>query len=275
MLSSLKYQLVNKIEKIPKLQIFIYNLLFHFTFLLPHEKDYHALKLLFKKNEKNAFLDIGGNIGLSTLGWRALGFLSNKIFIFEPDSFLINKYLLKIRSKVNRIFICPFGLSNKKASKKMYMAFYKNKYFHFNNSFSKKYILEKLKNNYPEKHKEFKIIQKNLELKKFDELKFKSKVSFIKIDVEGYDHKVVEGMSKLIKKDKPVILIEYNISNFAIIHNMLQKYYNCHIFDIDKKNFKRLTNVEIKLLIKGKIFESTYVKNSVNIFFIKKNFNFY
>ena len=55
---------------------------------------------------------------------------------------------------------------------------------------------------------------------------------------------------------------------------MLKKYYNCYIFNIDKNNFKKLTNFEIKLLIKGKIFESTYVKNSVNIFFIKKNFKF-
>ena len=99
--SFLKYNLVNKIEKIPLLQIFIYNNLHSLRFLLPHEKDYHALKLLFKKNEKRSFIDVGGNIGLSSAGWRVLGFNSNKILIFEPDNYLNKKYLYRVK----RIFI--------------------------------------------------------------------------------------------------------------------------------------------------------------------------
>ena len=92
--------------------------------------------------------------------------------------------------------------------------------------------------------------------------------------MEGHDHKVIKGMLRFIKKETPVILVEYNMSNFSEIYSMLKKYYNCYIFNIDKNNFKKLNNFEIKLLIKGKIFESSYVKNSVNIFFIKKNFKF-
>ena len=48
----------------PYLQMLIYNNLF-----LPfysQDKDYLGLKLLFNKNETRTFLDIGGNIGLST-----------------------------------------------------------------------------------------------------------------------------------------------------------------------------------------------------------------
>ena len=81
-------------------------------------------------------------------------------------------------------------------------------------------------------------------------------------------------MLRFIEKETPVILVVYNMSNFSEIYFMLKKYYNCYIFNIDKNNFKKLNNFEIKLLIKGKIFESSYVKNSVNIFFIKKNFKF-
>ncbi len=89
----LKHQLIKKIEKIPLLQIFIYNNLKFFKFLLPHDKDYYALKLLFSKNEKRSFLDVGGNIGLSSLGFISLGFKENKIHIFEPDKLLVKKYL--------------------------------------------------------------------------------------------------------------------------------------------------------------------------------------
>ena len=78
----LKHQLIKRIEKIPLLQIFIYNNLKFFSFLFPHDKDYYALKLLFSNNEKRSFLDVGGNIGLSAIGFRELGFNKNKIHIF-------------------------------------------------------------------------------------------------------------------------------------------------------------------------------------------------
>ena len=96
MLVLIKHRLIKIIEKIPLLQVFVYNNLQYFKFLFPHDKDYYALKLLFKKNEKRTFLDIGGNIGLSTIGFRELGFLKNKIIMFEPDRFLLDNYVSKV-----------------------------------------------------------------------------------------------------------------------------------------------------------------------------------
>lgn len=274
MLFNFKYRIVKLIEAIPLLQIFIYNNLEKFNFLFPHDKDYNGIKLLFHKNEKRDFLDIGANIGLSTIGFREMGFKLNNIHLFEPDNFLIKEYLNKIKKKYSNIHIHKFGLSNISEKKFLYRAYYKDKFFHFNNSFDKHYILAKIKHNYPNKFKEFKLKKKPFKLKKFEDIKIKSKACFVKIDVEGHDHKVIKGMLRFIKKETPVILVEYNMSNFDEIYIMLKEYYSCYIFNIDKNNFKKLTNFEIKLLIKGKIFESTYVKNSVNIFFIKKGFKF-
>ena len=81
MFLKIKYQIVKFIESIPLLQIFVYNNLNNFKFLFPHDKDYLALKILFKKNERRDFIDIGGNIGLSTIGFRELGFNKNNIHI--------------------------------------------------------------------------------------------------------------------------------------------------------------------------------------------------
>ena len=89
---SLKYWIIKFIEEFPLLQIFIYNNLSKFKFLFPHDKDYLALKLLFKTNERKDFIDVGGNIGLSAIGFRELGFKKNKILIYEPDIYLINIY---------------------------------------------------------------------------------------------------------------------------------------------------------------------------------------
>ena len=95
MFKFIKHRLVRLLEKIPIIQIFIYNNLRYFKFLFPHDKDYYALKLLFNKNETRAFADVGGNIGLSTIGFRELDFKKNRIFIFEPDKNLIKIYLEK------------------------------------------------------------------------------------------------------------------------------------------------------------------------------------
>ena len=109
MIIKLKHQIIKIIEKFPLIQIYIYNNLQYFTFLFPHDKDYYALNILFKKKEKRAFIDIGGNIGLSSIGFRELGFKKNKILVFEPDKFLIKNYLIKIKKNYSNIKIYPFG----------------------------------------------------------------------------------------------------------------------------------------------------------------------
>ena len=128
MLVLIKHRLIKIIEKIPLLQVFVYNNLQYFKFLFPHDKDYYALRILFNKNEKRTFLDIGGNIGLSTIGFRELGFLKNKIIMFEPDRFLLNKYVSKVTKNYSNIKVYPFGLSNK-SQKKNYLELFIKMFF--------------------------------------------------------------------------------------------------------------------------------------------------
>jgi len=273
MIIKLKHQIIKFIEKFPLIQIFIYNNLQYFTFLFPHDKDYYALKILFKKNEKKSFLDIGGNIGLSTIGFRELGFKNNKIIIFEPDRYLVKNYLLKITKKYSKLIIYSFGLSNRNCSQKLFRAYYKNILFHFNNSFSFKYLKKKLKDNYGAKSKKFDIKSSNLVLRKFDDLNISLKICFIKIDVEGLDHLVIYGMKKFLKKQKPVILVEYNKSNFEKIYNFLNKYYECYFYNFNKNKLVKVLTPELLRLKRGQILEKKFKKNSVNIFFIKKNYS--
>ena len=97
-------------------------------------------------------------------------------------------------------------------------------------------------------------------------------ICFIKIDVEGLDHKVLYGMKNCINKFFPVILVEYNHSNFSKIHNFLKKKYNCYFYDFTNNKLKKISNPTIQKLKKGEILESSFKKNSVNLFFIKSNF---
>ena len=274
MFLKIKYQIVKFIESIPLLQIFVYNNLNNFKFLFPHDKDYLALKILFKNIERRDFIDIGGNIGLSTIGFRELGFNKNNIHIFEPDNELVKNHLKKLKKYYKGLKIYSFGLSSENTKKKLYKAFYKNKYFHFNNSFDKKYILNKIKSNYPRRYKQFNFKSEKLILKKFDLLKFQFKACFIKIDVEGLDHEVLNGMMGYVKQNRPIILIEYNYSNFEIIYNKIKKMYDCYIYEIENNALVKLNKKQINSLLSGNILEKKYKKNSVNIYYINKNYNF-
>ena len=78
-------------------------------------------------------------------------------------------------------------------------------------------------------------------------------------------------MYKLIKTKKPILLIEYNQSNFKKIYYKIKKIYDCMIFDIEKNKLIKLKKQNIKNLILGKKLEKKYTKNSVNLFYIPKN----
>ena len=271
MITNIKYRLVKFLEKIPLIQLLVYNNLEYFKFLFPHDKDYKAIKLLFNFNETRSFLDVGGNIGLSTIGFRELGFKKNKILIFEPDKYLYNNFLKKLKKNYKKIKIYNFGLSNKDQNKFLYQVFYNKLFLHFNNSFSFKYIKEKIKNNYPTKYKKFIYKKKKFKLKKFDGLNIKNNICFVKIDVEGFDHLVIRGMRKLIKNSCPVFLIEFNKSNFNIIHNFLKPKYFCYKYMLDTNKLLKLNQSQIRMMHANTL-DIKFKKNSFNVFFIPKEF---
>ena len=111
-----------------------------------------------------------------------------------------------------------------KKKKYLFQAYYKNLFLHFNNSFDLKYVKRKIQDNYPTKYKKFSYQKKKLNLIRFDELNIKKEICFVKIDVEGFDHLVLKGgMEKLIARNFPLFLIEFNVSNFIKILNLLEK----------------------------------------------------
>ena len=97
----------------------------------------------------------------------------------------------------------------------------------------------------------------------------------IKIDVEGYENKVLLGAIKTIKKYKPVIYVEnnlkqgkYNTINF--FKRKLSKFgYKPYIFNLEQKSFFKYNKNIIRLLkdkqdVRGKRYFS------YNIYFITK-----
>jgi len=101
----------------------------------------------------------------------------------------------------------------------------------------------------------------------FDKLNLKCRPKFIKIDVEGFDFEVIKGMKNAIKKFNPIILVEFNKSNFFKIKKILNNY-NAWVYFYEKKEFKIFN----KSMIDKDIARTTNsnLMSVRNIFFIPK-----
>ena len=82
------------------------------------------------------------------------------------------------------------------------------------------------------------IVEKKIYLKKIK--KIKTKIDLIKIDVNGHELSVVKGLSKIIKRDKPALIIETG-DDIKIIENYLKKYgFEKYLFLNEQNKFLRI-----------------------------------
>lgn len=150
--------------------------------------EYRSLKFLdIFINEKSNILDIGANIGNHSLYWGKVRNV-NSIHCFEPikSTFDILKKNIEINNLSDKVTLhnVAVGDNTTKGSISWYKA----------HNIGATGIKES-------KDGEFDIIR-------IDDIKFKNKIDFIKIDVEGFELKALAGMKELIKRDKPVMIVE-------------------------------------------------------------------
>jgi FkbM family methyltransferase len=167
-----------------------------------------------KKNKPNIFIDIGANFGVYSLRISKL-FQMLKVIAFEPVLTTFNK--LKMNIKINnlgkKIKTYNAGLSNSNGLKKM-IALKRRNYIQ-SGGFSFNVPREKLNDE--------NVIQYHKSMKGDGVLKFKKKKIVIKIDVEGYENKVLLGIKNLLKNNKILLQIEIFNNNFKKINKLLLK----------------------------------------------------
>ena len=56
-----------------------------------------------------------------------------------------------------------------------------------------------------------------------------------------------------------------------MIYKFLKRKYYCYIYDLKKDAMVKLKEQQIRKLNRGEILENTFKKNSVNVYFLKKN----
>jgi len=199
------------------------------------ESDFFYLKNIFK-NKKINIIDVGASDGISALFFfRNLN--PNKIYCFEPQKIFYKK-LLNLKKKFKNIEVFNYGLEKKTMSM--------NIYFPYINFFGKKLYLSTY--TFPTRNDliyqmnlDF-IIKPNIQKSSINVKKFKlikDKIDLIKIDTNGSEVGIVETLLPIIKRDKPILIIEnnniktiyknllkYNYQKFCIINNKLIIHHN-------------------------------------------------
>lgn len=159
-------------------------------------------------------IDLGGNIGTTSLLMKEVLSDENKIFVFEPIYFEILLKNIKENNYCNDIILYPYAVGNNER------VFFHEK-IDFNESLN--FGAVSLINNKTifNENEKLTIISKTVDSFAFDN------VSLIKIDVERMEIEVLEGCINLIKKCKPTILVET---------------YDYDLF-VSSSIFKELTNI--------------------------------
>lgn len=235
-IKKIQYIIIRIIESYPSINTIILNNINYFKLFLPHDKDYLGLKILFaeKKIFNGIFVDVGGNTGSSILSFRSMGF-QNLIYSFEPNLLLFQKYLKRLKNNISNIRIYNTALSDKNGFLMFYIPFIKKESIHYFASFHKNYVKFSMKNTFP--GKTFRLFKRKIKVIKLDNLKIKKKINLIKIDSEGHDLQVVKGARKTIKKNEPVLLIEYNQELYSKISSELGKNFRPYYYSISNNNF--------------------------------------
>ena len=223
----------------------INNILFYLDFLDPidrkiilyKEYEHDAVSFLeekFTKHSISNFLDIGANSGYFSF-YFANKFNNLKVKAFEPNIDAFEKFKKTlIKNSFDDVEIFNYGLSDIEKKVKM-ITWYKHGHAktnlviledHFNTNNSKIY---------------------ETDLKVGDEvLNFKNEKLCIKIDVEGHEYNVIQGLKNLLKENKVILQIEIENKNFKKTDNFLN--------DIGYKTFN-------KFMGRGKWISNFYYKN--------------
>ena len=218
------------------------------NFLLPHEEDIYGINFL-NLEKKREIIDVGASDGLY---FRSVKFIGvNDKFVCIEALKRNKKYLTEIKkkNKTFKFYINAAGDKNKSIT--IYTPFYKNRLLYNLSSYSKNECIANIKlRKFNINLSKLDFVKNKIQQKKIDHFKFKP--TLLKIDVEGYENKVLLGALNTINKYRPIIYVENNLNlkKFNTINffkKKLLKYgYKPYIFNLEKKSFFKYNKQNIR-----------------------------
>ena len=191
-------------------------------------------KKLIKKG--SVVLDIGANIGVHSLLFSKLVGQNGRVIAFEINNLSLKKLKFHIAlNKVKNVTIIEKAVSDKVKSYNFF-ELDNNSYNSGNHSLAFSSTIQKLQKN--EKVHERQIISTTL-----DKLFFRKNldISFIKMDIDGFEYYALRGGLKLInKQDELALIIEFNSSRIKSINLSNEAFKNLlkgfHCYEIIQPN---------------------------------------
>tara|TARA_B100000886_G_scaffold307151_1_gene240013 strand:- start:3428 stop:4285 length:858 start_codon:yes stop_codon:yes gene_type:complete len=223
------------------------------------EKNLNNLQKLLPIEKKLIFIDIGANIGSTSINLAAQ-FKNSKIYAFEPTYYAFNKFKtnLNLNDELKkRVFPINSLVSNKALKNDIYSSW---KIDEFGNKEIHKYhggISKSFTDNF-------------ISLDSFVEKENIKNIDLIKIDVDGNEKNVIESSMKSLEKFKPIIFLEIapylyaeNNYKFDDLNDLLVKF-----------KYKYFTSQIGQISNIHKYVSKIKIGSSKNVFVISKFFDF-
>ena len=207
-----------------------------------YEKEIKVLPELIKQGTDT--IDVGVYRGVYSY---ELSRLSNHVHLFEANP-IIYEYLQKNLTRIiKNITLYNYALSDRKGIAKFRVPIRRKTIFQ--SQFEEKYHVGM--GTIHEANTFNKFDKFDVKTVKLDNFEFPNKISFIKIDVEGHELKVIDGAKETIKKHKPNLLIEIEEQHSKeklseSINYILNLHYKSYIYKnntlIEIKDYKKFNN---------------------------------
>jgi len=246
---------LEKIIRAHPLVYIIFRVLIRFTNIF--EKDFDGVKLINFRQKVN-ILDIGASDGIATKFFNN-NLNTGTIFCFEPNKYYVD--ILK-KIKIKNVVIKPFAIGNQNSYITIFFPRYKffNKFFdiitytHYDIKLMRHFLLDfKFRKN-------ISIIREKLLIRKVN--KFKKKIHLIKIDTNGFELSIIKNLIKIIKKDKPALIVEIN-KDAKIISRILNSYsYKEYYYSIELKDF---TTKKTKYSLNKYYLQDDHLQKNTNV----------
>ncbi|MCP4500243.1 MAG: FkbM family methyltransferase [Deltaproteobacteria bacterium] len=169
----------------------------------PHDPDFRFFSQ--PGRSEDVFIDVGANGGQAAVSFSIFN-KSAKILSFEPNS--SQERMLKRVKKLlgNRFDYKMQGLSNENTVLPLYIPFIEGLPISTRASLDRQIIEDYLQEQPEVQRRKMSIQEIEIELVTFDSLN--QKATFVKIDVEGAEALVLEGMYETLSKQRPILMLE-------------------------------------------------------------------
>lgn len=192
----------------------------YIPFFLPHDKSYYGFAHLVHEGD-GLFLDVGANDGISAIGFRHVH-SDYRILSIEPN-LCHEAHLKNLKKRLKRFDYMLAGAGRERLKMTLYIPVYNSVPIYTAASLRKDHALRTmLEQHVTAGEKNIVILEHTVDILPLDELELNPDV--VKIDTEGYDFEVLQGMKKTIERCRPVVLIEYSPDNYPLLKDFFDIY---------------------------------------------------